>query len=110
MWQESNYLNFYRGQTKLIKNLTLTNGRVLRDAYVLEWKDNVKLLPDLEWSETYHYLINTPRELTKESFKAYKSMKPTNFSDSGHVQDVYYSLVKRKKGFYFIKTKLDKSE
>ena len=48
MWQESNYLNFYRGQTKLIKNLTLTNGRVLRDAYVLEWKDNVKLLPDLE--------------------------------------------------------------
>lgn len=101
MWQESNYLNFYRGQTKLIKNLTLTNGRVLRDAYVLEWKDNVKLLPDLEWSETYHYLINTPRELTKESLKAYKSMKPTIFQTADMCKIIKFIIIwwRERRGF-----------
>ena len=60
-----------------IKKLTLTDGKVLPDPYVLEkdWEGDVKLLPDLEWPEMYHYLINTPSEFTKESLKAHKSLE-----------------------------------
>ena len=93
-------------------NTVQFNQKFLPDPYVLEkdWEDDVKLLPDLEWPDVYHYLINTPSEFTIESLKAYKSLKAYNFFTNGHVQDVYYHSVEGNKEFCIIKTKVNKSE
>ena len=109
MWEES-----LEGSDKITykKKLIITDGKVLPDPYLLKkgWEDDVKLLPDLEWPDIYHYLINTPSEFTKESLKAYKSLEAYNFFISGHVQDVYYHSLEGNKEFCFIKTKVNKSE
>ena len=109
MWQESNYFKSLESSDKIAykKKLTLT----LPDPYLLEtgWED-VKLLPDLDSPDIYHYLINTPSEFTKESLKAYKSLEAYKSFISGHVQDVYYHSLEGNKEFCFIKTKVNKSE
>ena len=49
MWQESTYFKPWKGSDKITfkKKLTLTDGKVLPDPYVLkkDWEDDVKLLP-----------------------------------------------------------------
>ena len=83
MWQESNYFKTLERSDKIFytKTLTRTDVKVLPDPYILEkdWEDDVKLLPDLEWPDIYHYLINTPSEFTEGSLKAYKSLEAYNF-------------------------------
>ena len=71
--------------------LTLTDGNVLQDTLTLKlgWKNDVSFLPDVGWPDIYNYLVNTPREFTKESLKVYKSLEAYNFFRSGHVQDVF---------------------
>ena len=48
------------------------NATVLPDAYMLveNWKDNVKLLPDITWAGIYNYLIKTPSLYTNKNLKA----------------------------------------
>ena len=57
---------------------------------VKNWKDNVKLLPDVKWADIYSYLINTPSSYKIENLKAYKSLEASNFFVSYHVHDVTY--------------------
>ena len=57
---------------------------------VKNWKDNVKLLPDVKWADIYSYLINTPSSYKIENLKAYKSLEASNFFVSCHVHDVTY--------------------
>ena len=56
--------------------LTLSHGSMLPDSDTLDdWKNDVTLLPDVNWSEVYNYLINKPNNYTNESLKAYKSLE-----------------------------------
>ena len=74
---------------------------------VENWKDNVKLIPDITWFDIYIiFLINTPRLYTNENLKAYKSLEAYNFFVSGHVQDVAYHEMNNLSEFCFIKTKV----
>ena len=58
---------------KYEEELITTDGTVLPDLYTLveNWKDNVKLLPDITWTVIYNYLINTTSLYTNENLKAY---------------------------------------
>ena len=42
--------------------LITADGTVFPDPYALaeNWKDNVKLLPDITWATIYNYFINLP--------------------------------------------------
>ena len=58
---------------KYEQKLVTADGTVLPDPYTLveNWKDNMKLLPDITWADIYNYLINTPSLYTNENLKAY---------------------------------------
>ena len=72
------------------KKLTTEDGKKLPDPKSLkDWKNNVALLPDVNWPDIYNYLVNTPREYTHESMKACKSLKAYEFFVSGHVHNVF---------------------
>ena len=47
---------------KYEEKLITADGTVLPDPYTLveNWKENVKLLPDITWADIYNYLINMP--------------------------------------------------
>ena len=47
---------------KYEEKLIAADGTVLPDPYTLveNWKENVKLLPDITWADIYNYLINMP--------------------------------------------------
>ena len=61
------------------KKLTIADGKKLPDPMSLkDWKNNVALLPDVNWLDIYNYLVNTPSKYTHESMKAYKSQRRTN--------------------------------
>ena len=84
------------------------DGTALPDPYTLaeNWKDNVKLLPDITWADIYNYLINTPSLYTNKNLKVYKSLEAYNFFVSGHIHDVAYHRINNLSEFYFIKTKV----
>ena len=72
------------------KKLTTEDGKKLPDPKSLkDWKNNVALLPVVNWPDIYNYLVNTPREYTHESMKACKSLKAYEFFVSGHVHNVF---------------------
>ena len=71
---------------------------------VENWKDNVKLLPDITWVDIYNYLINTPSLYTNENLKACKSLEAYNFFVFGHVHDVAYHGISNLSEFCFVKT------
>ena len=75
---------------KYEEKLITTNGTVLPNPYMLveNWKDNVKLLPDITWADIYNYLIHTLSLYTNKNFKAYKSLEAYSFFDSGHGHNV----------------------
>ena len=93
---------------KYEEKLITTDGTVLPDPYmsVENWKDNVKLLPDITWADIYNYLINTPSLYTNENLKTYKSLEVYNFFVSGHVHDIAYHGINNLLEFCFIKTKV----
>ena len=93
---------------KYEEKLITADGTVLPDSYTLveNWKDNVKLLPDITWADNYNYLTNTPGLYTNENLKAYKSLDAYNFFVSGHVHDVAYHGINNLSEFCFIKTKV----
>lgn len=57
--------------------------------FLKDWKNNVALLPDVNWSDIYNYLVNTSSEYTQESVKAYKSLKAYEFFVCRLVHDVF---------------------
>ena len=78
------------------KKLTTANGKKLPDPMSLkDWKNNVALLPDVNWPDIYNYLVNTPSEYTHKSMKAYKSLKAHEFFVCGHVHNVFYHQLTR---------------
>lgn len=110
-WQASKYLSALENidKQKYKGKLTLKNGTILPDPYALvdsSWKDDMKLLPNIQWGDLYMYLINTPSEYTHESFKAFKSMEAYNFFVCGHVQDVFIHNVTENSEFCFLKSKV----
>ena len=74
------------------EKLITADSTVLPDLYALveNWKDNVKLLPDITWVDIYNYLLYTPSLYTNENLKAYKFLEAYNFFVSGHVHDSAY--------------------
>ena len=81
---------------------------MLPDPYTCSegWKDDVSLMPDVNWPDVYNYLINTPSSFTNESLKAYKSLESYNFFICGHVQEVYYNHIEKNAEFCFIKSEV----
>ena len=76
-------LNLNRDDRKKYEEKLITvDGTVLPDSCTLieNWKDNVKLLPDITRADIYNYLINTPSLYTNENLKAYKTYKLTTSS------------------------------
>ena len=63
-WHSSSYFNELQkvGKAKYKHKLTLCNGQLLPDVYAIveNWKGNVKLMPDVSWSDMHNYLINSP--------------------------------------------------
>ena len=52
------------------------------DPYQLDgevWIDDPSLWPEVEFPHIYVYLIDTPREFTREKLKAYKSLEAYNY-------------------------------
>ena len=89
------------------KKLTLSSGMLLPDPHVLvNWKNDVSMMPDITWGDMYNYLINSPSNFTHDSIKAYKSLESYKFYICGHVQDVYYNLIEEKNQFCFIKSEV----
>ena len=89
MWSESEYFSTLEEKNKEAykKKLTLSSGMLLPDPYVLvNWKNNVSMMPDITWGDMYNYLINSPSNFTHDSMKAYKSLESYNFYICGHVQ------------------------
>ena len=112
MWEESDYFKSLEkdDQKQYKRKLTLSNGDVLPDPNTLvNWNDDVSLLPNIDWPDIYHYLINTPSEYTMESLKAYKSLEAYNFFVCGHVQDVFHHSIVNNKEFCFLKSKVRSS-
>nr|XP_047146120.1 uncharacterized protein LOC105849547 [Hydra vulgaris] len=110
-WKESSYFETLdeTEKFKYKKKLTLSDRSTLPDPYTLveaSWKDDVSLLPDIQWGDIYTYLINTPSQYTNENMKAYKSLEAYNFFVCGHVQDVYCNIVKEDVQFCFVKSKV----
>ena len=70
------------------------------------WKNNVALLPDVNWPDIYNYLINTPSKYTRESLKAYKFLKTYKFFVCGHVHDVFYHKIDKSNNYCFVKSKV----
>ena len=97
-------------QAKYKRKLTLTNGQLLPDPYGIaeNWKNNVKLMPDVSWGDMYNYLVNSPREYTHDNLKVYKSLEAFNFFRCNHVQDIYYNKITKESEFCSIKTKVQK--
>ena len=93
---------------KYEEKLITTNGTVLPNPYMLveNWKDNVKLLPDITWADIYNYLIHTLSLYTNKNFKAYKSLEAYSFFDSGHGHNVAYHGINNLSEFCFIETKV----
>ena len=93
---------------KYEEKLRTADGTVLPDPHTLveNWKDNVKLLPDITWADTYNYLINAPSLYTNKNLKVYKSLEAYNFFVSGHIHDVAYHGINNLPEFYFITTKV----
>ena len=107
--QHTIYMNLNSDDRKKYEEKLITaDGTVLPDPYTLveNWKDNVKLLPDITWADIYNYLINTPSLYTNENLKACKSLEAYNFFVSGHVHDVAYHGINNLSEFCFIKQKV----
>ena len=93
---------------KYEEKLVTTDSTVLPDLFTIveNWKDNVKLLPDITWTDIYNYLINTPSLYMNENLKGYKSLEAYNFFISGHVHNVAYHGINNLSEFCFIKSKV----
>ena len=82
-WIESNYFKSLNkeDEARYKSKLTLSDGPMLPDPDTLDdWKNDVTLLPDVNWPEVYNYLINmNVSNYTDESLKAYKSLYTYNF-------------------------------
>ena len=103
------YLNLNSDDRKKYEEKLVTaDSTVFPDPYTLveNWKDILKLLPEIIWADIYNYLINTPSLYTNENLKAYKSLEAYNFFVSGHVHDVAYHGISNLSEFCFIKTKV----
>ena len=65
-WRSSSYFNELQREdkAKYKRKLTLTNGQLLPDPYEIvgNWKNDVKLMPDVSWGDMYNYLVNSPSE------------------------------------------------
>ena len=72
---------------KYEEKLIAADGTVLPDSYILveNWKDNMKLLPDITWADIYNCLNNSPSLYTNKNWKACKSLEVYKFFVSGHV-------------------------
>ena len=46
---------------------------------VENWKNDVKLIPDVPWGDMYYYLVNSLNEYTHGNLKAYKLPVAFNF-------------------------------
>ena len=74
------WTGFYMITASVMKGLTLSTGELLLDPFTIKnWKCDESLLPDISWSDIYHYLIEYPSVCCKESLKAYKSLEGYNF-------------------------------
>ena len=64
-----------------LAKLTLSTKEQLPDPFILHsnLSDDVSLLPDITYPDSYHYLIEYPSVFSKESLKAYKSLESYNF-------------------------------
>ena len=89
------------------KKLTTADGKKLPDPMSLkDWKNNVALLPDVNWPDIYNYPVNTPSEYTHESMKGYRSSKAYKCFVCGHVHDVFYRQIDTNNNFCFVKSKV----
>ena len=65
-WHSSSYFNELQKEdkAKYKRILTLTNEQLLPDMYgiVENMKSDVKLMPDVSWSDMCNYLVNSPRK------------------------------------------------
>ena len=111
-WRSSSYFNELQKEdkAKYKRKLTLTNGQLLPDPYEIvgNWKNDVKLMPDVSWGDMYNYLVNSPSEYTHDNLKAYKSLEAFNFFVCNHVQDIYYNVIAKESEFCSTKTKVQK--
>ena len=112
IWCSSNYFIGLQKehQAKYKRKLTLTNGQLLPDPYGIaeNWKNDVKLMPDVSWGDMYNYLINSPSEYTHDNLRAYKSLEDLNFFVCNRIQDIYYDENTKESEFCSIKTKVQK--
>ena len=106
--QSSEYVNELEKEDKIRYNekLTLSDGATITDPYGLlsNWENNVSLLPDIPWVDTYNYFNNTRSAYIHENLKAYKSLEAFNFFVCNHVQDVFLHSVSREPKFCCVKT------
>lgn len=65
------------------KKIEMFTGRSFEetmDPYKIDgWVDDISLWPPVEYGCIWSYLIDSPGEYTKESLKAYKSLKAYNY-------------------------------
>nr|XP_047129777.1 uncharacterized protein LOC124809815 [Hydra vulgaris] len=91
------------------KKLTLKNGEVLSDPFIIEpkeWSNDLNHLPNITWQDVTQYLIDTPSIYTKESIRAYKSLEAFDYFTCGHVQECFYNKISNRSKFCFIKSKV----
>ena len=63
--------------TRYREKLKLATGEQLPDPYTLKekWTNDISSLPKITWRDVTEYLLDTLSAYTKESIKAYKSLK-----------------------------------
>lgn len=102
-WKKSKYYEDLDplDKKRYVQKLTLNSGHVLPDPCAITegWKNDVLLLPDVEYPDIYNYLIETSSDYTKDKLKAYKSLEAYNFYVSGHVQDIFITEVRTNRFF-----------
>ena len=73
------------------------------------WKNDLTKWPALEYSDIYHYLVETPGIFTRESMKSRKSLEAHNQFISGWVRTVYH-YQKTGSNFVILKTEVMPSQ
>ena len=62
------------------RKLTTADGKKLPDPMSLkDWKNNVALLPDVNWPDIYNFLVNTPSEYIRNVKQEKISVAPLMF-------------------------------
>eukprot|EP00112_Aurelia_sp_Birch-Aquarium-sp1_P019786 Seg4962.2 transcript_id=Seg4962.2/GoldUCD/mRNA.D3Y31 product="hypothetical protein" protein_id=Seg4962.2/GoldUCD/D3Y31 len=80
------------------------NGTLLPHPDTLNgWVDDVSQWPDMQPSEIFIYLLETPSEFDGKALKAYKSTKAFSYYKNGWVKTCYYNSISKKSKFCYVK-------